>query len=147
MTGTNYRLPLGSVDPACQDHTPFAVITNMPVKSLITTPVEGFACPAGNTLDVRGFAWSGHVPVSSMEISGNGGRTWVRTELEPAVDRFAWRRFRATLKPTRRGAMTIIARATDASGRSQPLDNAPWNPRGYCNNIVHRVVGEITPAD
>ena len=33
--------------------------------------------------------------------------------------------------------------ATDARGRTQPLDSVAWNPRGYCNNTVHRVRGRI----
>jgi len=37
----------------------------------------------------------------------------------------------------------IIARATDKRGRTQPLDSVPWNPRGYCNNLCHRVRGRI----
>jgi hypothetical protein len=37
----------------------------------------------------------------------------------------------------------IVARASDAQGRTQPLGSAPWNPKGYCNNTVHRLRGRI----
>ncbi|MFL5137384.1 MAG: molybdopterin containing oxidoreductase, partial [Microvirga sp.] len=63
--------------------------------------------------------------------------------LEAGADRFAWRRFTAPIAAKGFGPVTIMARATDAKGGAQPLDSAPWNPRGYCNNAVHRVVGTI----
>ena len=43
----------------------------------------------------------------------------------------------------RAGAIEIVARAIDANGRAQPLDSAPWNPRGYCNNAAHWVRGHV----
>jgi len=42
-----------------------------------------------------------------------------------------------------RGAVEIVARASDTQRRAQPLESAPWNPRGYCNNTVQRVPGRI----
>ena len=57
----------------------------------------------------------------------------------PLPDRFAWRRFAFTLADPPPGAIEIIARATDANGRAQPLESVPWNPRGYLNNMCHRV--------
>ena len=42
--------------------------------------------------------------------------------------------------PPETKAIEIVARATDANGVAQPIGNAPWNPKGYCNNTVHRVV-------
>ncbi|MBX6425168.1 MAG: sulfite oxidase [Variibacter sp.] len=144
MTGTNYRLPRSPLAPGAPiNPADFVVITDMPVKSLITFPAEGFVAPAGRPLEVRGFAWSGHTPVASVAVSIDGGATWTEAALESAVDRFAWRRFRIALRPQTQGPVTIAARATDAVGRSQPLGSAPWNPRGYCNNGVHRVSGRI----
>ncbi len=37
-----------------------------------------------------------------------------------------------------------MARATDANGRMQPMESVPWNPRGYGNNLCHRVRGRIS---
>jgi sulfite oxidase len=141
MNGTDYRLPVVPVRPGEPvDETLFQVITDMPVNSLITSPTEDFVLTAGKPFEIRGFAWSGHTPVQSVAVSADGGRHWQDAELEDEVERFAWRRFRTTIDMGP-GAVTIITRATDAQGRPQPLD-APWNPRGYCNNAVHRVRGE-----
>jgi hypothetical protein len=92
---------------------------------------------------VRGQAWSGHVPLARVEVSGDGGATWRTAELGPLPDTFAWRRFAVTLPPPAAGATALVARASDANGRAQPLDSVPWNPRGYCNNTAHRVRGTV----
>lgn len=147
MAGTNYRLPRKAVGPGEPiDPKDFAVITDMPVKSLITAPAEGFTTRAGGLLDVRGFAWSGHTPVASVVVSADGGTTWQAADLEPPGEPFAWRRFKAVIRPPRGGPITLCARATDVSGRSQPLGSAEWNPRGYCNNGTHRVSGRVVEA-
>jgi sulfite oxidase len=146
MTGQHYRLPRTPVrygEPL--DRTPFDVITDMPVRSLITFPRDGFRSPAGQ-LNVRGHTWSGHSAVVRVELSCDGGKSWSATTLGPLPDRFAWRRFEATLTDLPPGAIEIIARATDTKGRNQPLDSAPWNPRGYCNNRVHRITGTISTS-
>lgn len=131
MTGLDYRID-------------GKVIEDMPVKSLITAPLEGFVASSQNAVEVSGFAWSGHLPVASVAISGDGGQSWTDAVLEPSVQPFAWRRFRGRVLPPAGKSMQIVARATDVEGHSQPLGNAAWNPKGYCNNTVHRVNGEIT---
>lgn len=141
MRGTDYRLPRVAIRPGePADESLFDVITDVPVNALITAPAEGFV--ASGPIEVRGFAWSGHVPLRSVDISADGGENWVTAELEDETERFAWRRFRATFRPAG-GPVVILARAADAQGRAQPLTSAPWNPRGYCNNGAHRVHGEV----
>jgi DMSO/TMAO reductase YedYZ molybdopterin-dependent catalytic subunit len=144
MTGFHYRLPKRPVradEPL--DPSQFEIITDMPVRSLITAPCDGFEAPAGQPLVIRGHGWSGHTPLAGVDVSCDGGRSWQATRLGPLPDVFAWRRFEATLRNLSPGAIEIIARARDAGGRLQPLDSAPWNPRGYCNNTVHRVRGRL----
>ena len=114
----------------------------MPVRSLITVPRDGFAAQSNASLRVRGHAWSGHESVEKVELSCDGARSWQAARLGPLPDRFAWRRFELTLRPPP-GEIEIIARATDKRGRTQPLDSVPWNPRGYCNNLCHRVGGRV----
>jgi DMSO/TMAO reductase YedYZ molybdopterin-dependent catalytic subunit len=121
----------------------FEVITDIPVKSLITSPREGFKSLAAAPLAIRGQAWSGHVPVAKVDLSIDGGMSWRRAELKPAPGPFAWRRFTFMLDHPPRGEIEIMARATDAQGHAQPLECVSWNPRGYLNNMVHRVRGWI----
>ena len=81
--------------------------------------------------------------MASVELSFDGGASWRPAELAAPPGRFAWRRFTLTLAAPPPGPIEIVARATDASGRAQPLECVAWNPRGYCNNMVHRVRGMI----
>ncbi len=146
MNGTDYRLPRVPLEPGKPwGDTPFDVITDMPVRAMITSPLAGFALGPGDPLAVRGFAWGGHVPPARVEVSADGGASWTAAELEsgPEGMAFAWRRFAAELPSPAPGQVQLMARATDQLGRSQPLDSAPWNPRGYCNNGVQVVVGEV----
>lgn len=143
MTGTDYRLPRRPVPPGGKpDPSDFAVILDMPVKSMITSPAEHAVLRAGTPSEIRGFAWSGHVPVKAVEVSADGGKTWHAADLETAGDRFAWRRFHARVTLPA-GRTILMARASDEAGRQQPM-TPPWNPRGYCNNAVHRVPVEVT---
>ena len=144
MKGLYYRMPKTPVrfgEPI--DEADFTPIIDMPVKSVITCPKNGFTAPAGRPLTVRGFAWSGHTPLADVDVSFDGGQSWRRARLGPLPDTFAWRRFEATLDHPPSGAIEIVVRATDDSGCAQPLDSAPWNPRGYCNNMAHRLRGTI----
>ncbi len=144
MTGLFYRLPRKPVRPGEQfDPAQFDIITDMPVKSLITVPRDGFALPPGRPLVVRGHGWSGHVALAKVDVSIDGGRTWLPAPLRPPRDRFAWRRFEIALRDRPPGETEILARASDANGKRQPLDCVAWNPRGYCNNVAHRVRGSI----
>ncbi|MCW8088342.1 sulfite oxidase [Sabulicella glaciei] len=141
MTGLDYRMPSRPVSPGEEPNpAEFQVITDMPVKSLIHDPAEGFE--ARGPLTVRGFAWSGHVPVRCVEVSADGGATWQAAKLEPGSGPWAWRRFTIEGLAIPAGPAEVMARATDRQGRSQPLDPA-WNPRGYLNNAVHRVRGQV----
>lgn len=146
MRGTNYRLPLDPVRPGeALDESRFAVITDMPVKALITRPAHGFVAPVGTALEVAGFAWSGSVPVAGVRVSCDGGANWAHAALEPGEGPFAWRRFRAEVPVTEAVPLLVMARARDVVGNEQPLEMA-WNPRGYCNNQVQRVCGSARAA-
>ncbi|MGX5734704.1 sulfite oxidase [Bosea thiooxidans] len=143
MRGTDYRLPIRTVAPGeALDPANFAVITDMPVKSLISAPADGFVVEQGERITVSGFAWSGAIPLAAVAISGDGGASWQDVPLQPGEGVFAWRRFEAEVTAERAGPIVIMARARDAAGDSQPMQ-ALWNPRGYCNNQVQRVGGTV----
>lgn len=124
------------------DAASFAVITDMPVKSVITRPAAGFLASRGEALTVEGWAWSGATPVSGVRVSADGGVNWTPAGLAEAGEAFAWRRFSVTVGPPH-GPVVLMAQARDVAGNFQPIGHAPWNPRGYCNNIVHRVTGRV----
>ena len=116
-------------------------------RAVITSPADGAEVRAGSAVAVRGYAWSGAGPVTAVEISADGGSTWLPADLGPAPSPVAWRAFETSWTPERSaagGSVALLARATDASGGRQPLDQN-WNTLGYMNNaarpVTVRVVG------
>ncbi len=91
---------------------------------------------AGRTL-VEGRAWSGWAPVEAVDVSVDGGVTWAPAQLEPAPDRWGWARWSWTWSAGV-GSYTLSARASDRSGRHQPVEQ-PWNRGGFANNLIQRV--------
>jgi hypothetical protein len=86
---------------------------------------------------VAGVAWSGGVPLTSVEVSADRGRSWLPARLGRGGV-FSWRQWELQLPMARPGRYTLQARATDASGAVQPLRAEP-NPPGYGNNSIHEV--------
>ncbi|WP_134725419.1 sulfite oxidase [Paracoccus luteus] len=140
MTGDSYRLPAYPVAPGTEvPDSDMVIMTVMPVKSLVTFPQTGASVPAGQETEVRGHAWAGDGDVKSVHVSTDFGQTWTEAALDPAPNRFAWQRWRAGVTLPQKGYYEVWARATDMNGVSQPPVSPGWNPRGYGNNIQHRI--------
>ncbi len=84
---------------------------------------------------LSGRAWSGVAPIVRVEVGVDG--SWSEAELEPSRGEFAWRGWRHVWQATR-GEHELACRATDAAGRTQPLEQ-PWNHQGMGVNHVQRV--------
>ena len=93
--------------------------------------------------ELRGRAWSGYGPIERVEVSTDGGRSFVDARLEPPVSAAAWRGFALLWEPPGPGAYELSTRATDAAGNSQPLEPR-WNLGGYANNAVERVAVTVS---
>ena len=132
-----YRIPPHPVPPGTKvPPEQMQPVTVMPVKSVITSPVEGATTSAGK-VEVRGVAFSGVAAVRRVEVSVDGGQTWNEAVLEGAPGVGRWQRFRLVVE-AQPGSMSALARATDESGTTQP-ESATWNPSGYFWNAWHRV--------
>jgi DMSO/TMAO reductase YedYZ molybdopterin-dependent catalytic subunit len=95
-------------------------ITELQVKAQIARPGPAERVPVGQSYLVRGSAWSGEAEVTRVEFSPDGGKTWHETRLGENRDRHAWRRWDFPWQPEQRGRATLMVRATDAKGRTQP---------------------------
>jgi sulfane dehydrogenase subunit SoxC len=130
-----YRLRRSADDPG----TP---LDRIAVRSLLRPPgVPDFftrrrVVPAGRVA-LEGRAWSGSGPITRVEVSTDGAASWHEAEVAPSRGPHAWHRFSAAWDAAP-GAHVVCARATDATGATQPL-TAAWNVGGYANNSVHRV--------
>ncbi|WGH78577.1 sulfite oxidase [Jannaschia ovalis] len=140
MTGYSYRLPAYPVAPGTEvPEEDMVVMETMPVKSLVTFPQSGTSVAAGTASEVRGHAWSGKGDVAAVDVSTDFGATWQPATLEPAPNKYAWQRWRADVTLPEAGYYEVWARATDMDGTMQPPVVPGWNPRGYGNNMQHRI--------
>jgi sulfane dehydrogenase subunit SoxC len=87
---------------------------------------------------LEGRAWSGWAPITRVEVSVDGGATWDEAQLDTPLGDRAWRGWTYAWDAAAPGSHVISSRATDADGRTQPVDPA-WNLKGYANNAVERI--------
>lgn len=140
MTGTAYRMPAYPVSPGTEvPKEDMVIIHELPVKSLVTHPVTGSRVKLSDEVEFRGHAWSGQGDVAEMEVSIDFGATWQKAVLEKPANKFAWQHWKAMLRFPKAGYYEVWARATDHTGVSQPSVVPGWNPKGYLNNMQHRV--------
>lgn len=103
------------------------------VKSLLHAPRA--ALRVGERVTLSGFAWSGEALVERVDVSPDGGRSWIHAHLEPAAGPYAWRAFHAAWTPAKPGVHLLLSRARDAAGHEQPWV-VPHNARGYGQNAM-----------
>lgn len=143
MTGDAYRVPMHPVAPGTKvPKKDFVIIEEMPVKSLITSPVSR-STTASRDIEVRGHAWGGAHEVTEMAVSFDFGQTWHKAQLDRPVNPFAWQQWRTKITLPEPGYYEIWARATNNKGVSQP-HALGWNPKGYLNNSMHRVAVTVS---
>jgi len=119
-------------------------ITDMRVKSLMAPPgipdwySRARLVERGETV-LTGRAWSGGgIAVAKVEVAING--VWHAAALDPPAGKYAWRGWRYVWNATP-GEYLLACRATDANGRTQPLE-VPFDRGGFGNNVVQTV--EVT---
>lgn len=118
-------------------------ITEMQVKAQIAQPGLGDTVPAGRTYHVRGAAWTAAAEIAKVEISTDGGGTWHDTHLLGEPIRNAWRLWEYDWKvPTEPGKATLMARAIDSQGRTQPTER-DHDRRSYIVNHLLPIEVEV----
>jgi DMSO/TMAO reductase YedYZ molybdopterin-dependent catalytic subunit len=131
-----YRIPLGKFPLVArftsQDTATNTPITEMMVNSLITSHGDGAEVKADSLLG--GIAWDGGYGIRTVEISSDGGKTWVAATLGSDLGRYAFRTWSFPLQV--KGKQTIMARASNVIGETQTAELIP-NPAGYHHNVMH----------
>jgi DMSO/TMAO reductase YedYZ molybdopterin-dependent catalytic subunit len=117
-----------------QDPKTGTVVTRIPLKTIITQPLQGESIRQGRIV-IQGAAYGGGNEIAQVEVSTDGGNSWVIAEWIGPQEPFAWRHWQHKWSIDRSGQFRILARATDAGGQKQPLQ-AQWNVLGYGNNGV-----------
>jgi sulfite dehydrogenase len=107
-------------------------VQEMGVKSWVNMPNADRSVKAG-TVYVTGVAMGGTTGVRRVEVSSDGGKTWLDAAfVGPDLGRFAWRQFAVPLRMAP-GNYVVTSRATDAAGNVQPEQRLE-NAQGYSNN-------------
>ena len=80
---------------------------------------------------MHGAAWTSDAEITRVEISDDSGATWLLARLIGQPMPFAWQLWEFDwLTPAQPGKTTLLARATDARGRTQPeqhdADHGPY---------------------
>jgi sulfane dehydrogenase subunit SoxC len=101
----------------------------MEAKSVITFPSGGQILAGPGLYELTGLAWSGRGRIERVEITIDGGRTWVRAQLQEPRLPIALTRFRLPWRFDGREAV-IASRAVDESGYVQPTREALIAVRG-----------------
>jgi len=142
MGGTDYRVACEPIAPG-EDSKNYCILEQMPVKSLITFPRSGSQHAFDQPLTVRGQAWTGQKQIRAVHVSYDFGQTWVATQVKPPRNPSGPQRFTADLKLPQKGYYEIWARATDNTGKMQPMVTPGWNAGGYGSNAMHRVAVRV----
>lgn len=111
-------------------------LTALSVKSVISGPRDGESLKAGRVA-VHGAAWAGEADIVKVEVSTDGGASWNPAALGHDQAHYAWRLWNYEWK-VKSGDYTVLCRATDSQGRTQPSDPV-WNPSGYLYNAADQV--------
>jgi hypothetical protein len=124
------------------DDEPGTPLSRMSPRSLLVPPgIPEFPSRVRHVrpgrVSVEGRAWSGWARVVRVDVSADGGRTWSKATLGEPVGEHAWIGWSFDWEATR-GTFELCSRATDETGRTQPLE-PEWNAGGYANNEVQRV--------
>jgi hypothetical protein len=110
----------------------------MTTRSLIIEPPEQTRIRANSSVEIMGIAFSGGYGVKDVTVSVDGGRTWKEARLGQDKGRYSWIQWFFPWKPTEPGKYTLMARATNSIGESQPFESL-WNPAGYLWNKIEKV--------
>ncbi len=145
MAPPSYSMPCETVEPGTNvPNDQMCIIEKMPVKSLITYPKIGAMIKEGQSLTIRGHAWTGEERIMKTEYSIDFGATWNPCTTSTPRNRYAWQHFEAQIRFPKKGYYEVWAKATDNTAASQPMLTPGWNPKGYLNNACHRIAIKVT---
>jgi DMSO/TMAO reductase YedYZ molybdopterin-dependent catalytic subunit len=119
------------------DMAELVALSEMQTKAEITEPGEGETVSANSNVHVHGAAWTGDGEIAKVELSADGGNTWNEAKLVGEPKPNAWRLWEFNWKaPARSGKATLIARATDSKGRTQPMERDPDRGTYMINHLL-----------
>jgi DMSO/TMAO reductase YedYZ molybdopterin-dependent catalytic subunit len=117
-------------------------VTELPVNSLITWPLERARLKLLGPEQLRGICWDAGYGVERVEVSFDEGGTWSQARLGENLGRYSFRRWEYPLVGQKVGGLTVQVRATNRAGQTQTVRPIA-NPSGYQHNAIHQISVEI----
>jgi len=119
------------------DIAELAPLTEMQIKAEIAKPAQGETVPSDSNIRVYGAAWTSDGEITKVELSTDGGANWNEVNLIDKNIPNAWRRWEHQWRtPSVAGKQTLIARATDSHGRTQPVQRDPDRGTYMINHLL-----------
>ncbi|WP_159898773.1 molybdopterin-dependent oxidoreductase [Salinirussus salinus] len=110
-----------------------------PVNTVAKLWEEGVTQLEDGRVELAGHAYAGTRGVDAVEVSTDGGDTWVEATLsDPLPDEDVWRQWRHRFVPE--GSHDVVVRAVDGTGTVQPGERSASFPSG-ASGWVRRTVG------
>ena len=100
-------------------------VTEVDVKAQIARPMAHETIATGKPYRIFGAAWAGEPEIVKVEVSTDGGTTWSTATLDQQSQPYAWRFFHFDWTSPPQGDRTLMSRATDTRGRTQPMERDP----------------------
>lgn len=135
-----YRIPdnaCGCVEPGTTPKKTVP-ITRMTTRSVIVTPTQGSGLKAKKPVEVMGVAFSGGYGIKDVVVSVDNGKTWNTARLGRDLGKYSWVQWHHSWRPAKPGKYTVMAKATNSIGESQPSESL-WNPSGYLWNKIEKI--------
>ncbi len=135
-TAANIQTSGYRVRPIGQKGTPAQPsMWEMNVKSWINYPSgEPGELIRSGAVQIHGVAFAGVNPVTRVEVSTDGGKSWGNARfVGPDLGRYGWRQFVFPAQLEAGNTYTLASRATDAQGTTQPMERVE-NERAYAHN-------------
>jgi DMSO/TMAO reductase YedYZ molybdopterin-dependent catalytic subunit len=119
------------------DTVELSPVAELQVKAEIAKPVRGETVPANSTVCIHGAAWASGGEIVRVEVSTDGGSTWKEATLLGESKPDAWRFWEFNWKtPSAPRKQTLIARATNSLGRTQPTHRDPDRGTYMINHLL-----------
>ena len=119
------------------DTAELSPVTELQIKAEIAKPVQGDKIAVNSTLRIHGAAWASGSEIVRVEVSTDGGSTWKEAALLGDSKPNAWRFWEFNWQtPTAPGKQTLVARATDSLGRTQPAHRDPDRGTYMINHLL-----------
>jgi DMSO/TMAO reductase YedYZ molybdopterin-dependent catalytic subunit len=143
---TAYRVPaqlFTNADPFPTQLAPASKpITDIVINSLVTSIHDGDRVKRGQMVDVAGVAWDGGRGIRDVEVSTDGGSSWVLAQLGKDYGNYSFRTFMHKFRVPAEGSPVVMVRAYNNRGDTQ-VEKLVFNGAGYHHNVVPHIHLEV----